>query len=419
MFRGEKHHMRPLNTVSLAMTFACTAAGLLLFAAPSNAFAQPSDSVDELRTPQSSQSNVGPQSPIGPSLRTPEAQRRIERLMNSNPPAGELVSATNSVDSYANQSTTQSTTSPEKYGFPLPSAFEGAPKAFVSLGNSLPAYGIVVEKLHHRLTVFKLNDNKTYEVVKTFRAITGKDPGDKLTRGDLRTPEGIYFVTGRLANEALPAKYGQLAFTLDYPNIYDQRQRKSGYGIWIHATDDEARLQKPFDTEGCVVVSNADILELQKYIVSFEIPVVITKEMTTVSPKELEEPRQKALEMVEAWRTSWEKSEFDEYMGFYSKNFRSHGKSKQQWEAFKKNLSEQRDGDIRVIITEPKILAFEDQLLVVFHQDYDSKTHSDYGRKFLYLQWEGDRYRIIAEKWYRGKKTETALKAIGRINNKM
>jgi hypothetical protein len=64
-----------------------------------------------------------------------------------------------------------------------------------------------------------------------------------------------------------------------------------------------------------------------------------------------------------------------------------------------------------VSISEPKIVAFEDQLLVVFLQDYQSKQHADFGRKFLYLQWEGDRYRIIAEKWYRAPRTETALRA--------
>lgn len=299
-----------------------------------------------------------------------------------------------------------------RYGFSATGEFVGVPKALVSLGSTSPAYGIVVEKLHHRMTLFRLTDAGSYEKVKSYRAITGRDPGDKLSRGDLRTPEGIYFVTGRLSDEELPPKYGRMAFTLDYPNIYDKRQRKSGYGIWIHATDDGSRLQKPFDTEGCVVISNEDISDLQQYIAAFEVPVVITKEMTSVDETELVPTRKKALEMVEAWRKAWESSSFESYMSYYSKNFRSLGKNKDQWQSFKARLSDERGTDIHVKISEPKIVAFEDQLLVVFLQDYSSKQHADFGRKFLYLQWEGDRYRIIAEKWYRTPRSETALRAL-------
>ena len=127
---------------------------------------------------------------------------------------------------------------------------------------------------------------------------------------------------------------------------------------------------------------------------------------------ELNSTRKKALEMVDAWRLAWQSSSFESYMSYYSKNFRSLGKNKKQWESFKAGLGESRGHDIRVTISEPKIVAFEDQLLVVFLQDYQSKQHSDFGRKFLYLQWEGDRYRIIAEKWYKSTRTETALRAL-------
>ncbi|MBM3383036.1 MAG: hypothetical protein FJY29_11415 [Betaproteobacteria bacterium] len=349
---------------------------------------------------------AGPEKPIGHSLKTPEAQRRIEMMMaNAQQKVGPLVAAPAAAKG----------TAPligGRYGFSANGEFVGVPKALVSLGSSSPAYGIVVEKLHHRMTLFRLTETGSYEKVKSYRAITGRDPGDKLSRGDLRTPEGIYFVTGRLSDEELPPKYGRMAYTLDYPNIYDKRQRKSGYGIWIHATDDANRLQKPFDTEGCVVISNEDISDLQQYIAAFEVPVVITKEMTSVDETELVPTRKKALEMVEAWRKAWESSSFESYMSYYSKNFRSLGKNKDQWQSFKSRLSDERGTDIRVKISEPKIVAFEDQLLVVFLQDYSSKQHADFGRKFLYLQWEGDRYRIIAEKWYRTPRSETALRAL-------
>lgn len=349
------------------------------------------------------QKAIGPTTPIGHSLQTPEAKRRIETLISeqsspSKTSLGESSEVNPSLPTLVNG----------RYGFAQPNVLNGIPKAFVNLGDKQPSYAIVVEKLHHRLTVFRATEDRRYEAVKTYRAITGKDPNDKKSTGDLRTPEGIYFITGYLDGKELPAKYGRMAFTLDYPNIYDQRVRKSGYGIWIHATDDPKRLLKPYDTQGCVALSNEDISELQQYIVSFETPVVITKEMTTGNYDDVVAPRKPAMEMIESWRKSWEASDFDSYMTYYSKNFRSLSRNKDQWDRYKKQLSKMRNGEISVTISEPKILAFEDQLLVTFLQDYKSKQHSDSGRKFLYLQWEGDRYRIIAEKWYVVKQTETA-----------
>lgn len=347
---------------------------------------------------------AGPEKPIGHTLQNSETQTRISNLL---------------AQAKAQTIQTDAATSAKKqlpplvggqYGFTTPAALKGTPSAFVSLGSATPTYGIIVEKLHHRLSLFRLTEDKRYEVIKTYRAITGKDPGDKVARGDNRTPEGIYFVTGRLSDATLPPKYGRLALTLDYPNVFDQRARKSGYGIWIHSTDDPNRLQRAFDTEGCVVVSNEDILELAEYIAPYETPVVVTKEMTTVQPEDLEDPRKKALAMIDSWRMAWESSSFENYMEYYSKNFVSLGKNKDSWEKFKQNLSARRDGKINVRISEPKIVAFENQLLAVFMQDYRSDEHSDFGRKFLYLKWEGDRYRIIAEKWYKSRKPETAFR---------
>lgn len=356
----------------------------------------------EEETGQTQATNIGPTAPIGHSLQTPEAKKRIESLISEQ---------NNAKNSSIKENTDVSPSLPPlvggQYGFASPQNIVGVPKAFVNLGDKFPSYAIVVEKLHHRLTLFKVTENKKYEAIKTYRAITGKDPNDKKSRGDLRTPEGIYFVTSYIDGKNLPAKYGRMAFVLDYPNIYDQRDRKSGYGIWIHATDDPKRLLKPFDTEGCVALSNEDIAELKGYITSFETPVVITKEMTTANYEEVASPREPAMQMIEAWRKSWEGSDFEQYMGYYSKNFRSLSKNKNQWQNYKESLSKMREGDISVTITEPKILAFEDQLLVTFFQDYKSPQHADFGRKFLYLQWEGDRYRIIAEKWYSAKRQST------------
>jgi murein L,D-transpeptidase YafK len=285
--------------------------------------------------------------------------------------------------------------------------FSGIPSAFISLGNRQPTYGIVVEKNIHRLTVFELQTDGNYKAIKSYRAITGKEMGDKKYSGDNRTPEGIYFVVGQKNAEDLARrwgrsanKYGPRAFVLDYPNIFDKRLHKTGFGIWIHGVDKDSRILNPFDTEGCVALTNKDVLDVSNYISSWETPVVIVDQMQVASANDIQDERGKVLNMLETWRSAWEKSDIQTYQNFYSDNFYSLGKTKAQWEKFKRSIAKLRDKSIQVQISEPKVLSFKNQLLVEFLQKYSSNGRKDFGRKFLYLRQEGDNFKIIAEKWY-------------------
>lgn len=283
----------------------------------------------------------------------------------------------------------------------------------MSLGNTLPAYGIVVEKLHHRLTVFQKTVSGKMEILKTYRAVTGKGFGDKSSRGDLKTPEGVYFATHTLPDEKLPPKYGVFAFVLDFPNVFDRQKRKTGSGIWVHATDKPNRVLTPFDTEGCVAVTNDDIVDLKKYIVPFQTPVVIAKEMETVESYEsLVGPREDSLAMVNSWKKSWEIGDFESYRVHYSEDFRSQKVKKKTWLESKSSLFERRGKTIEIKLTQPRIVAFEDQLVAVFFQEYISNEKRDFGQKFLYLKWENDRYRIVSEKWYPSEPSEDILQAL-------
>lgn len=292
------------------------------------------------------------------------------------------------------------------------------PASFISLGRFPTPYALVVEKLQHKLSVYRENQFGGYEVIKTYQAVTGKKQGDKQSSGDKRTPEGIYFITGKIEGDKLPPKYGPGALTLDYPNIFDQRLSKTGYGIWIHGVEDDTRIDKAFDTDGCVALKNKDWLDLEKYISPLETPVIITKEMLLLdSPKKLEEQKIAITTMLESWKKSWENSELDSYLSFYSDSFKTLGKNKKQWYQLKSNLSSYRKGKINIEISDPKILSFEDQIFVSFLQKYESPEKEDFGRKFLYLRKEKNEYKIISEKWLEDNKNKDFLSALVRQNN--
>ncbi len=304
-------------------------------------------------------------------------------------------------------------------------ALNHIPAAFVSLGAYLPIHAFVVEKNLHRLSVFKMLINGDYTLVKTYLAVTGKEQGDKKFRGDNRTPEGIYFIVGQKDGSDLlqkwgptARKYGPKAFVLDYPNIFDKRQRKTGSGIWIHGVDKDDRMQRPFDTEGCVALRNEDVLDISQYVSEYQTPVVIVDQMPVVPHEDLLKERARVTEMIESWRTSWEKSDFERYLGFYSTHFQSLGKNKDGWFEYKEKLAKLRLGDIKVEISQPKILAFRNQLLVEFIQKYSAPDKKDFGRKYLYLRKEGNEYKIIAEKWYAMPKGKSELAVINEASKK-
>lgn len=133
---------------------------------------------------------------------------------------------------------------------------------------------IIVEKSAHRLYLYVGG-----RLIKSVRISTGKRHGDKQVQDDQKTPEGIYFLTEFLEDTELPAKYGARAIVLDYPNPIDKFQGKSGFGIWIHGTDDPPRLERPYDSRGCVVMLNDDVLDLAERIALLKTPVVIVEKM--------------------------------------------------------------------------------------------------------------------------------------------
>lgn len=266
-------------------------------------------------------------------------------------------------------------------------------------------YAILVEKENHRLNLFRIEENNFY-LIKQYSAVTGKKRGNKIEAGDKKTPEGIYFTTQTRTNNELlkiygkiATKYGPKAFVLNYPNIFDTQEKKTGSGIWIHGVDSDARVSKAFDTEGCVALSNMDVTEISDYIDHFNTPIVIVDDANTENIKEIFGQTDKYLAWLEEWRKSWETLDFVKYESYYSDRFESNHKDKEKWVEFKKHISEQNQ-NITISIENPKVIEFKNQLVIMFKQRYSSSLTNDTGRKFLYLQKEANEYKILAEDFY-------------------
>ena len=106
------------------------------------------------------------------------------------------------------------------------------------------------------------------EVLRSYRISLGKIPtGAKVREGDLRTPEGFYWIDWRKTSD----RYN-LAMHISYPNARDAANaRKNGTPaggmIMIHGTPlDEEYPEWFFNTldwtEGCIAMRNADMREV-------------------------------------------------------------------------------------------------------------------------------------------------------------
>jgi len=122
---------------------------------------------------------------------------------------------------------------------------------------------VVVEKEKRKLHLLK--DGSPF---RSFDIALGMYPvGDKLTEGDQKTPEGLYSLDMRN-----PDSDFFLSIHLSYPNARDRRDARSrgldpGGQIMIHGqpnnpTYSEAYYAKEDWTNGCIAVSNSDMIDI-------------------------------------------------------------------------------------------------------------------------------------------------------------
>lgn len=120
--------------------------------------------------------------------------------------------------------------------------------------SGMPSAVVAVDKAGKKL--FYLEKQSPLALKEMFPSIHGQGKGDKLTEGDLRTPEGVYFITGRIPGQLDFEEYGSQAHGLNYPNPVDRLRGKTGYGIWLHSKGHPIANQV---TRGCIAIDLADI----------------------------------------------------------------------------------------------------------------------------------------------------------------
>ncbi len=209
------------------------------------------------------------------------------------------------------------------------------PSQFVRL-SPRNKHAIAVDPSRARLYLFE-NGATGLRLIADFYMSVGKLGIDKTIEGDLRTPLGVYFVTNTLDPNSLKDLYGAGALPINYPNPYDLRRGKTGGGIWLHGVPSNQFARAPKATDGCVAVSNPDLLRIIKTVEIRSTPVVIAPSLQWVNPN-APSPEAKAFDTVwEQWRSAKSSGDLTRTMAYYTADFNSYGKTLADWTGVVKN----------------------------------------------------------------------------------
>ncbi|NUM88100.1 MAG: L,D-transpeptidase family protein [Bdellovibrionales bacterium] len=283
--------------------------------------------------------------------------------------------------------------------------FKNLARAFVLLFLATPcshaADGelvIAVDKKQNQLHMARYRDGRL-EPEKTFRATMGQRVGDKMIEGDLRTPEGIYEFLFRTQAPALKPMFGPLAVYVSYPNVMDKNGQKTGFDILIHGTDDPSRLEKKFDSKGCVVLDNENVKIVSDAIRLKDTKIVITRDFDAIrNPARL--PR--AREFFQRWITAWSGKDLDTYVDSYADEFKMDGMNRAAFAKYKDSLNK-KYGSIKVTASDVMYLFHEKYDLIAFTQHYDSTmangapAYRGTSKKQLWIQERNGHYKIVVE----------------------
>jgi len=272
------------------------------------------------------------------------------------------------------------------------------PESIIQLADNVP-YAFLIELSKSRLYLVK-NNNSVPEIIADFYVSIGKAGFNKKASGDNKTPVGVYKITSHLIDEDLPELYGDGAYPINYPNIWDKRSKKTGYGIWIHGVPRDVYSRPPLTSEGCIVTSNHTLRKLKPYTVIGKTPVVLVENIKWIKRNTWHQNKNSANKILEDWKETWESLDPHDFISQHSINFRS-----------KKHDFEERVTHILRIIKNKTYIKVKIENLNLFYypqnknlifsdfrQHYESNNYKTSSNKKLFWKKEKDgKWRILHE----------------------
>ncbi|KAF1047101.1 MAG: hypothetical protein GAK38_02146 [Xylophilus sp.] len=269
------------------------------------------------------------------------------------------------------------------------------PSQFLTLAPR-SRHAIAVDASRSRLYLFE-NTANGLQLVADYYISLGKSGIEKSVEGDLRTPLGVYYITGNLNKATLKDFYGAGALPINYPNPLDLSRGKTGGGIWLHGTPRDQFSRAPLTTDGCVVLANPALERILRTVEPRSTPVVIASHLQWVAPLAVQ-PESRAFEgVLDAWRAAKSSGDMDRLLAFYTPDFKSYGKSLAEWtpqlaaEAVRAEGREIRLKDLSLLRWNDKA----DTMVVTFGEVLDGARTGAVKRQYWLRQ--GGQWKIFFE----------------------
>ena len=264
--------------------------------------------------------------------------------------------------------------------------------------NAQQNHVIVVDTDKSRLYVYK-NEGGRLSYVADYYVTVGKNGVDKKSEGDKRTQIGVYFAKTKLT-QPLADLYGDGAYPLNYPNEWDVQHNRTGSGIWLHGTPSSTYSRAPRASDGCVVLTNADLKELTPFLQSGKTPVIIANNLQWLAIDTTSSEKQTLQVAIDSWLNDWKSQNTANYLAHYSQNFSSNGINYQQWSEHKYQVQASKP-KVSISLSNLSMFAYPDidkkVVVVDFVQDFSSPTLSNKMQKRQYWIQENNTWKIIYE----------------------
>jgi len=273
------------------------------------------------------------------------------------------------------------------------------PASLVQLSADQP-WVILMDQSRSRLYIFRNQDGMPVLEKDYFLTIGLKGFG-KQREGDQKTPIGVYHVTSYIDDRELPDLYGRGAFPVNYPNSWDRRNKRTGSGIWLHGTPSYTYNRAPWASNGCMVVSNPDFIDLKPYVSpERRTPVVIADRVEWISPQQWQQQRKELLQRFTRWLEDVESNRPERYLSHYSRrDFIGDGRDFKAFEGHKRWVNRNKQ-DIRIEYSNLAIYRYPGErnlVLMQYDQDYHSNILTVSSPKELFWRIEGDDWKIVQE----------------------
>lgn len=243
------------------------------------------------------------------------------------------------------------------------------------------------------------NPNKI-EVVEDIYMSQGFNGAFKNKTGDNRTPIGVYTINSFIPKSRLEEFYGQGAYPISYPNNFDLSLGKTGSGIWIHGVPTNLFTRPPLATNGCIAISNEDILRLNKYITLGKTFLVTSNTSIFSQKNNSEDELQDLQKSFTQWQKDWESRDSNKYLANYAKDFKSDtGMDFQSWSNYKKQINSSKSY-IKISVDDIAIIKYPEYdkvYWVSFNQNYQSDNLSQSSPKEQIWRKDNGRWQIIFE----------------------